>query len=280
MNRLFIISIVISSALFFVSTAYAQRVNPRKGPDGCQKSLEMCIDDFTQCQSATCGNDVAEYGEECDGENLQGATCISEGFTYGTLSCNSSCQYDTSGCTDNRFTDNGDGTVTDNDHCLMWEKKTDDGSIHDKDNSYDWSENTLYTATGTVFTDFLNILNNTCHGANHVFCADDTTCAGVLSVCGFAGFRDWRLPSVYEDGGTEELETIIDYTKGNCGGGSGPCIDETIFGPTSTSPYAYWSATTDASLSSQAWTVLFLDGSVGKNIKTTLSFARAVRGCN
>ncbi len=33
------------------------------------------------------------------------------------------------------YTDNGDGTITDNVTGLMWEKKSDDGSIHDKDNT-------------------------------------------------------------------------------------------------------------------------------------------------
>ena len=31
------------------------------------------------------------------------------------------------------FTDNGDGTITDNNTGLMWEKKSDDGGLHDKD---------------------------------------------------------------------------------------------------------------------------------------------------
>ena len=36
------------------------------------------------------------------------------------------------------YTDNGDGTITDNTTGLMWEKLTDDGSIHDWDNVYTW----------------------------------------------------------------------------------------------------------------------------------------------
>jgi hypothetical protein len=36
------------------------------------------------------------------------------------------------------YTDNGDGTITDNNTGLMWEKKSDDGSIHDKDTEYTW----------------------------------------------------------------------------------------------------------------------------------------------
>lgn len=37
------------------------------------------------------------------------------------------------------FVDNGDGTITDTSTGLMWEKKSDDGSIHDKDDVYTWS---------------------------------------------------------------------------------------------------------------------------------------------
>jgi hypothetical protein len=48
----------------------------------------------------TCGNGALDAGEECDGGNLGGATCSSEGFFGGTLSCNSNCTLDTSGCTD------------------------------------------------------------------------------------------------------------------------------------------------------------------------------------
>jgi hypothetical protein len=33
------------------------------------------------------------------------------------------------------YTDNDDGTVTDHNTGLMWEKKDDSGGIHDKDNS-------------------------------------------------------------------------------------------------------------------------------------------------
>ena len=37
------------------------------------------------------------------------------------------------------YIDNGDGTITDTQTGLMWEKLRDDGSIHDKDNSYTWA---------------------------------------------------------------------------------------------------------------------------------------------
>jgi hypothetical protein len=37
-------------------------------------------------------------GDECDGTNLGGATCVSLGFESGTLVCNLQCNFDTSGC--------------------------------------------------------------------------------------------------------------------------------------------------------------------------------------
>ena len=46
-----------------------------------------------------CGNGVIDQGEECDGSNLTGQTCLSRGYTGGTLSCNSNCAINTSACT-------------------------------------------------------------------------------------------------------------------------------------------------------------------------------------
>ena len=42
------------------------------------------------------------------------------------------------------YTDNGDGTVTDNVTGLMWEQKTDDGGPQDKDNKYTWKDALAY----------------------------------------------------------------------------------------------------------------------------------------
>ncbi|HVR99741.1 MAG TPA: matrixin family metalloprotease, partial [Thermoanaerobaculia bacterium] len=46
-----------------------------------------------------CGNGVLEAGETCDGADLGGQTCISQGFSGGSLSCNSTCNaFVTSAC--------------------------------------------------------------------------------------------------------------------------------------------------------------------------------------
>ena len=36
------------------------------------------------------------------------------------------------------YTDNGDGTITDNNTKLLWARKSNDGTIHDKDTGYTW----------------------------------------------------------------------------------------------------------------------------------------------
>jgi len=46
-----------------------------------------------------CGNNVKEGSEDCDGSDLGGATCVSLGYTGGSLSCNSDCTFNTSNCT-------------------------------------------------------------------------------------------------------------------------------------------------------------------------------------
>lgn len=49
-------------------------------------------------QISICGNNTKEGGEECDGPDFGGATCTSEGFDGGTLSCNPDCTLNVSQC--------------------------------------------------------------------------------------------------------------------------------------------------------------------------------------
>lgn len=46
-----------------------------------------------------CGNAAIDDGEACDGDELGGATCESEGFSGGELGCLGDCSFDTQGCT-------------------------------------------------------------------------------------------------------------------------------------------------------------------------------------
>lgn len=46
-----------------------------------------------------CGNGIAEVDEQCDGSDLNGQSCTTQGFTGGTLQCNLNCTLNTSSCT-------------------------------------------------------------------------------------------------------------------------------------------------------------------------------------
>lgn len=102
-----------------------------------------------------------------------------------------------------RFVDNRDGTITDLKTCLVWEKKDDAGGIHDKGNAYTWSSTCsdgYCPPDGTAFTVFLAALNAE----------------------GFAGHRDWRLPTSAgreeaPTGDAPELDSLIDLTVPGCG---------------------------------------------------------------
>lgn len=65
------------------------------------------------------------------------------------------------------YTDNGNGTVTDDNTGLVWEKLSDDSSIHDKDD--------LYTFFDAI-----------------------TVKVATLNASAFAGHTDWRVPNFFE----------------------------------------------------------------------------------
>jgi hypothetical protein len=162
-----------------------------------------------------------------------------------------------------RFTDNGDSTVTDHQSGLMWEKKTPAGSggVHDVNNQYTWRNgaDSRYLASGTVFTVFLATLNNG---------ADQNGPGGVdspITGC-FANHCDWRLPSVVE------LKSI--RAAGCATGKNLPCIDP-AFGPTQAD--TYWSATTHIDNTRVTRNVNFGDGSNQLLPKTDGAYVRAVR---
>lgn len=73
----------------------------------------MLVPTFPGGAGRGCGNAVVSGIEQCDGANLAGEDCISQGFVGGTLQCYPNCGFDTSACTavagcGDRFPDAGE----------------------------------------------------------------------------------------------------------------------------------------------------------------------------
>jgi len=154
------------------------------------------------------------------------------------------------------FTDNGDGTITDNVTGLMWEKKVDSGGIHDRDNRYTWSTGTN-DMDGTIVTTFL---------------------AGLNAGGGFAGHTDWRIPNAFE------LYTLVNLQIPYPGPTVYGAFNSCTAGCSVTSPSCsctqsddYWSSSTYQTNPTYVWSVFFHVGHVGTDGKAANYFARAVR---
>ena len=143
------------------------------------------------------------------------------------------------------YQDNGDGTVTDTNTGLVWEKLSMDASVHNVANTYTFDN----AIAGHVAT--LNSMN-------------------------FAGHNDWRTPNV------KELESIVNYQNvspsvssafnNNCSPGCG------VTTCSCTATLKYWTSTTVASAPPSGWFVNFDFGYTGFENKSMGFSVRAVRG--
>lgn len=123
--------------------------------------------------------------------------CYQGSSPYAEISCAGTGQDGEYDINPMSYTDNGNGTVTDNNTGLIWQKQ-DDG------NTYNW-----YQASGTYNADYN---------------PDSTNICGSLSL---DGYSEWRLPTV------KELIGLIDYSKL----WPVPMINETFFPSTQLSKY-------------------------------------------
>ena len=207
----------------------------------CQKALSLAAGTYLQCMEKAMG---LYYGGADYGGKVQPAfgKCVDK---YTANWPKLVKKYDGQGtsCSGDRYLDNGDGTFADRLTSLVWEKKADDSSVHDVDNTYSWSTGSLVKEDGTVFTTFLNTLNDG----------------------GFGGSNGWRLPSIYE------LNTLVAPGFPNCS--APPCTAV----PGATISNIYWSSSTDQSNPVDAWWVNFDDGYVSSYNKASYLWVRAVR---
>ncbi len=70
---------------------------------GILRCLDTCRWDLTGCElAARCGDGVVQpiAGEECEGADLDGATCVTLGYSQGSgsLGCSAGCEFDESAC--------------------------------------------------------------------------------------------------------------------------------------------------------------------------------------
>jgi len=212
------------------------------GLDTCNTTSTQCQADLTACRSqsaaqafpatgqTTCwdtdGNPIACSGTGQDGQQRVGSALA--------------------------YVDNGDGTITDLNTHLMWEKKSDDDGLHDKDTKYTWAN---------AFNVFIAALND----------------GG-----GFAGHTDWRLPNV------RELHSIVNYENAspavsaefnsNCGDSSSGNVGCSVTACSCTRPDYYWASSTYVIFPIYAWSTYFLGGFEVANVKTVAYPVRAVRG--
>src|SRR5262245_54637053 len=74
------------------------------GGDGCSSTCQVeegwqCFGNDPSTCSTICGDDIVAGDEECDGSNLDDATCENLGYDGGTLACGDQCFFDTTDCT-------------------------------------------------------------------------------------------------------------------------------------------------------------------------------------
>jgi hypothetical protein len=210
----------------------------------CTGDLATCNSDLSTCEAIPKGlllktGETTAYGTGSDGDLQRGAS--------------------------QSFTDNGDGTITDNTTGLIWEKKDsldntpNPSDPHDADNTYTWS-GASYGSTnimdGTITTVFLAALN-----------------AG----SGFAGHTDWRIPNRRELESLADLGLQLPAIDPVFNSGCAPGCTVTTCSCTSVALH-YWSSSTSTYHPVTAWLVYFVDGDVNSFDKDTTYLARAVRG--
>jgi hypothetical protein len=230
----------------------------------CSGDLATCGDDLTTCDGAltTCDGALTACGGDltmCE-EDLAACVASPGGLptTGQTTAYGAGSDGNLQKGAARSFTDNGDGTFTDNVTGLMWEKKSDDGSIHDKDNTYTWNTGGApHHMNGTMATTFLADLN---------------------SGGGFAGYTDWRIPIVYELQSLANFEvphpgpTVFPEFNNSCTGGC------TVTTCSCTRSDIHWSSTTVQGFPGFAWFVTFDYGAASFSLaKTNNTFVRAVR---
>ena len=234
----------------------------------CDGNLSTCTTNLGQAQTdlATCNASVGACNADLSTCNTNAATCsfflaacqvqpTARPLKTGEITCHdangtavacagSGQDGELQAGVGSNYADHGDGTITDRATGLTWEKLSDDGSIHDKDNVYTW-------------TNAFNKVTN-------------------LNTLVFAGNSDWRLPnqdelqSLVKRANTDPAVDAVFNTDcaANCSVTTCSC----------TQSLSYWSSTSLAASPNFAWLVEFFFGVGNLDVKSGNGYVRAVRG--
>ena len=247
MTRLFTLRAGLLAALLLPGWATAAGLNDT-GITGCanltQNSL-TCPQDGFPSQDAETGRDKQP------GLSKAGAGPTGTGFDFTKLDSTGQPLADNAPSWD---------CVRDNVTGLIWEVKTDDNGLRDKDWTYTWYNNLSPNGGNAGSTG-----SNTCGGFLGGQCNTQAYAAAVNALipklCGFDG---WRMPT------REELRTIVNSATFH------PAIATSYFPRTVN---GYWSASTFAPSAGYAWFVDFYSGYDNAGFKGSNGFAvRLVRG--
>jgi Protein of unknown function (DUF1566) len=152
--------------------------------------------------------------------------------------------------------------VKDNVTGLIWEGKTSDAGLHDKDNLYTHYDN---TAIAQVF----DSTSNTSSQPTQTQIDAVTNTVGLISAVnatGFCGAKDWRLPT------PDELHSLVDFSIAF----AGPTIDRAWFVGAQTG--GHWTSAPYLLEPYRARTIGFGFGDVADTIRSEPTPVRLVRG--
>ncbi len=161
------------------------------------------------------------------------------------------------------------GCVQDNLTGLIWEVKTDDSGLHDKDDRYQWTNSDPMTNGGYLGSvdNYSNL--DWCYAfdnADGTLDCNTSKFVQLVNAATLCGYSDWRMPS------RDELVDIVDF------GRSQPSIDIDYF--PNTQAGSYFSANPSSRKDFSVWAVDFYDGNstlIGKPPFTATVWARLVR---
>lgn len=156
--------------------------------------------------------------------------------------------------------------VKDNVSGAVWEVKTNDGGLHDRDDTYSWYDTDSTTNGG--LDGYADTGGNTCFGYQtgvpSSYC-NTQAYVNRVNQAGLCGHSDWQVPD------EPALRSIVDYSASN------PAIDIAYF--PNTRAKEHWVSNSTAKYSSAAIVVDFLHGvSTSYNKSSSFISLRLVRG--